>query len=435
MSTKTLPQFQDFLRSRKVVPEKNVPYYAHWASKFLAFSNSNGDLHQELRIKRFLSRLERDKNISEWQVRQAEEALRLYLGHFLEGKSSSLDSNIRREGNKSHLNRAEMLNGMREAIRIKHYSYGTERSYLDWVKRFHEYVVEVKRKDIQARGLESSDVRDFLSHLAIRQRVASSTQNQAFNALLFFFRKVLGTELKDLGQTVRAKRGPKLPVVLTVEEVQELFKHLNGKNLLALQLLYGAGLRLMELVRLRVKDIDFDSGLIFVRSGKGAKDRSTILPECIKEKLCSHLEEVKAIYEEDVEAGYGGVYLPDGLDRKYPHAAEEWGWQYVFAAPRHSVDPRSGKIRRHHLSEKSIQNAMRNAVKKAGIVKHATVHTLRHSFATHLLMDGVNIREIQELLGHKHIETTMIYTHVLRDLSNAPKSPLDNICLVKESPR
>lgn len=194
MFAKTLPEFQDFLRSRRVVPEKNVPYYAHWASKFLAFSNSNGDLRQELRIKRFLSRLERDKKIAEWQVRQAKEALRLYLGHFLERESSPLYPNIRQEGNKSRLNRADMLNKMREAIRIKHYSYRTERSYLDWVKRFYEYVADVKRKDIHAHGLGSSDVRDFLSHLAIRQRVASSTQNQAFNALLFFFREVLGTD-------------------------------------------------------------------------------------------------------------------------------------------------------------------------------------------------------------------------------------------------
>lgn len=200
-------------------------------------------------------------------------------------------------------------------------------------------------------------------------------------------------------------------------------------------MLYGSGLRLRELARLRVKDVDFDSGLIFVRSGKGDKDRSTILPECIKQKLCSHLEEVKAIHEKDVEAGYGAVYLPDGLERKYPHAAKEWGWQYVFPASKLSVDPRSGKIRRHHISEKSIQNAVRNAVKKAGLVKHATVHTLRHSFATHLLMDGVNIREIQDLLGHKNIETTMVYTHVLRDMSNVPKSPLDLIYSLRESPQ
>ena len=421
------------MRSRGVIPEKKVPHYARWASKFLAFSNNNEVLSQELRIKRFLSHLERDKKISEWQVRQAEEALRLYLGHFLEGKSLPLDSNIRQEGNKSHLSRADMLNRMREAIRIKHYSYRTEGSYLDWVKRFHEYVTDVKRKDIHTHGFESSDVRDFLSHLAIGQRVSSSTQNQAFNALLFFFREVLGTELKDLGQTLRAKRGPRLPVVLTVEEVQELFKQVKGKSLLALQLLYGSGLRLMELARLRVQDIDFDSGLIFVRSGKGDKDRSTILPECIKQKLCSHLEEVKAIHKKDLEAEYGGVYLPDGLVRKYPHAEKEWNWQYVFPSSKLSLDPRSGKIRRHHISERSIQNAVRNAVKKAGLVKHATVHTLRHSFATHLLMDGVNIREIQDLLGHKNIETTMVYTHVLRDMSNIPKSPLDNIFFVEES--
>jgi integron integrase len=213
-----------------------------------------------------------------------------------------------------------------------------------------------------------------------------------------------------------------------VEEIRELFRNVQGKNLLILQLLYGAGLRLMELARLRVQDIDFDSGLIFIRSGKGDKDRSTILPECIKPKLRLHLEAVQAIHKKDLEtAEYGGVYLPDGLERKYPSTARDWGWQYVFPSSKLSPDPRSGKIRRHHLSERAIQNTVRNAAQKAGIVKHATVHTLRHSFATHLLMDGVNIREIQDLLGHKNVETTMIYTHVLRDMSNAPRSPLDNI--------
>ncbi len=427
MFAKTLPEFQDFLCSRNLVPENKVSYYAYWASKFLAFSNSNSELNRELQVERFLSRLKLDKNIADWQVKQAEEALRLYVGHFLEGEPPSLAPNVCREGNKGHLSRADMLNKMREAIRIKHYSYRTEGSYLDWVKRFYGYVVNLKGKDVKVQDLDSSDVRDFLSHLAIRKRVASSTQNQAFNALLFFFQEVLGTELKDLGQTVRAKRGPRLPVVLTVEEVRELFRNVQGKNLLILQLLYGAGLRLMELARLRVQDLDFDSGLIFIRSGKGDKDRSTILPECIKQKLRLHLEEVQAIHKKDLEAEYRGVNLPDGLMRKYSQAEKEWGWQYVFPSSKLSLDPRSGKIRRHHLSERSIQNTVRNAVKKAGIVKHATVHTLRHSFATHLLMDGVNIREIQDLLGHKNVETTMIYTHVLRDMSNAPKSPLDNI--------
>ncbi|MCK4519335.1 MAG: integron integrase, partial [Candidatus Omnitrophica bacterium] len=192
-------------------------------------------------------------------------------------------------------------------------------------------------------------------------------------------------------------------------------------------LLYGSGLRLMELARLRVQDIDFGAMLIFVRSGKGDKDRTTMLPDLIREQLQLHLKEAKLLHEKDLKAGYGDIYLPDALSRKYPNAAKEWNWQYVFPSSKLSIDPRGGKIRRHHISEKVIQRAMGNARKKAGIVKHATVHTLRHSFATHLLMNGINIREIQELLGHKNIETTMIYTHVIRDMSNAPQSPLDKL--------
>jgi integron integrase len=218
-----------------------------------------------------------------------------------------------------------------------------------------------------------------------------------------------------------------LPVVLSIDEVQKIFKHVEGTDLLILQLLYGSGLRLMELARLRVKDIDFVQNLIFVRGSKGDKDRTTILPQTIKGMLEKHLEGTKKLHDQDLAAGYGEVYLPDALERKYPNAAKEWGWQYVFPSSKLSVDPRSGKIRRHHINEKTVQNAVKEAVEKAGIAKHASVHTLRHSFATHLLINGVNIREIQNLLGHKHVETTMIYTHVIRDMVSVPKSPLDSL--------
>jgi integron integrase len=298
---------------------------------------------------------------------------------------------------------------------------------MDWVERFIDYTSNVKKKDVQSAGLDSEDIKDFLSYLALKRRVSASTQNQAFNALLFLFRDVLKIEPGDLSKTVRAKRGQRLPVTLSPEEVQKLFKHAKDLNLLILQLLYGSGLRLMELARLRVKDIDFASNLIFVRGSKGDKDRTTILPQTLKNILKSHLDEVKKLHDKDLAGGYGEVYLPDALGRKYPNALKEWGWQYVFPSSKLSVDPRSGKIRRHHISEKTVQNAVKEAVKKAGIVKHASVHTLRHSFATHLLMNGVNIREIQNLLGHKHLETTMIYTHVLRDMVSVPRSPLDNL--------
>jgi integron integrase len=295
---------------------------------------------------------------------------------------------------------------------------------MDWARRFFDYTGNRKGGLLQETpGAE--DIREFLTHLTVHKKVSASTQNQAFNALLFLFRNVLKIEIGDMNNTIRAKRGPKLPVVLTVEEVRQLFSHMEGKQLLIAQVLYGAGLRLMELARLRVKDIDFGSGLILVRASKGDKDRSTILPGAVREALQQHLTEVKALHNQDLAKGFGEVYLPDALGRKYPNAAKDWAWQYVFPSSKLSVDPRSGIVRRHHMDETSIQKAVGTATRKAGIAKQVSVHTLRHSFATHLLMKGVNIREIQTLLGHQNVETTMIYTHVIRDMTTAPKSPLD----------
>ncbi|OGX33603.1 MAG: hypothetical protein A3I43_01335 [Omnitrophica WOR_2 bacterium RIFCSPLOWO2_02_FULL_50_19] len=323
-----------------------------------------------------------------------------------------------------------MIKTLGKALRVRHYSYRTERTYINWVKDFFKYLADIKKKGIRKSGLTGEDVRDYLSFLALRRKVSSSTQNQAFNALLFLFRDVLKIGLDSIGKSVRAKRGPKLPVVLTREEVIEIFKHVSGKDKLILQLLYGTGMRISELTCLRVKDIDFGSGLIFIRSGKGDKDRSTILPEYIKKELRGHLEEVKKLHEKDLAAGYGEVRMPDSLERKYPNAAKEFGWQFAFPSSRLSPDRLDGKIRRFYLTPKAIQVTMAKTVKKSGIIKPATVHTLRHSFATHLLLDGVNIRRVQELLGHSHVETTMIYTHVIRDISAVPQSPIDRLYAV-----
>jgi integron integrase len=432
MATNILPDFQKFLLSRGFVPEKNVPFYANWVSKFIAFSNRNEELNHDLLIEKFLDNLKSQKNTADWQVRQARDAVKLYHTYFMADKKTDLQPGQPQKG-KEIPDISQVIQDMRKAIRIKHYSYSTERTYIDWANRFFDYTLKIKKKDITTSGLDSSDVRDYLSYLAMKQQVSSSTQNQAFNALLFLFRDTLKITIDDLSQTVRAKRGQKLPVVLSVEEVKEIFKHVEGTNLLILQLLYGCGLRLMELARLRVKDIDFSSGLLFVRDSKGDKDRTTMLPESLTVSLRSHLEGVKAIHEKDLASGYGEVFLPDALERKYPNAAREWHWQYIFPSSKLSVDPRSGKIRRHHINEKTVQNAMKEAIKKADIAKHASVHTLRHSFATHLLMNGVNIREIQNLLGHKHVETTMIYTHVVRDMVSVPRSPLDSL-YVKDRP-
>jgi integron integrase len=418
-----LPDFQDFLLSRKLAPEKNVPFIANWVSQFLAFSNRKGRADIRVLVAEFLNSLETNQNISDWQVRQASDALDLYLNHFKGGEALMTAQGITQsEGSIS--DGPKLLAEMRRLIRIKHYSYSTERSYLDWAERFIGYMRETSKGD-SPDVFKPDTVKNFLGHLAINRRVSSSTQNQAFNALLFLFRDVLGKDIGDLSGTVRAKRGKKLPAVLSAHEVKALFSHLSGLSLLIAQLLYGSGLRLMELARLRVLDIDFDGKLIIVRNGKGDKDRATIFPEAVRESLRSHLQNVRALHEKDLSAGRGEVYLPNALERKYPNAAKDWIWQYVFPSERLSVDPRSGKVRRHHISDKAIQTAIGNAVRKAGIVKHATVHTLRHSFATHLLMNGVNIREVQSLLGHKNVETTMIYTHVIRDMTNAPQSPLD----------
>ena len=425
-----LPEFQVFLLEKKLVPEKNVFFYALWLSKFFNYARKkqiSAEKYQENTVLEFLETLKADTNLSEWQHRQANDAIRLYYFHYRGEKSLNLS--ICQSKNTT----AELLKEAQRLIRLKHYSYSTERTYLQWIKRFLEYAEQTGKKETPDL-IESDDCKNFLSHLALKEKVSSSTQNQAFNAILFLFRNVLCKEVSNLADTVRAKRGQKLPVVLSADEIKKILTKMTGKNRLIAELLYGAGLRLMELASLRVKDIDFDLNTIFVRSGKGDKDRTTILPLVVKNRLIQHLKAVKEIHDKDLAAGKGEVYMPDALSRKYPNAGKLWAWQYVFPSNTLSVDPRSGRIGRHHISDKSIQTALRNALKDACILKHATVHTLRHSFATHLLMNGVNIREVQGLLGHKNVETTMIYTHVMRDMAKAPKSPLDGLFRPRKTP-
>jgi len=273
--------------------------------------------------------------------------------------------------------------------------------------------------------MAEAEVTQFLTYLAREGKVAASTQNQALSALLFLYKEVLKQEIGWLDQVERAKRPARLPVVLTQDEVRKLFKHLSGTHRLMAGLLYGSGLRLMECIRLRVKDVDFGYARIVVRDGKGAKDRITMLPVNLAQPLERHLQKVKAQHEEDLEAGQGSVYLPTALERKYPNAEREWSWQYVFPSSRISLDPRSQTKRRHHVEESSLQSAVKNAARASGISKLATCHSLRHSFATHLLENGYDIRTVQELLGHKDVSTTMIYTHVLNKPGLGVKSPLD----------
>lgn len=317
-------------------------------------------------------------------------------------------------------NPPRLLDQVREAIRLRHYSIRTEQAYTDWIKRF--ILFHGKR---HPREMGAAEVERFLTHLAVEGRVAASTQNQALSALLFLYREVLKVDLPWLGEMTRAKRPGRLPVVLTVEEVRRVLARIDGQQGLMADLLYGAGLRLLECVRLRVKDLDFEMRQITVRDGKGEKDRVTMLPQSVLEPLRAHLEKVKVLHAHDLEEGFGEVYLPYALDRKSPDASREWGWQYVFPAAGRSVDPRSGKERRHHVDEQTLQRAMKKAVRAAGLTKPASCHTLRHSFATHLLQSGYDIRTVQELLGHQDVATTMIYTHVLNRGGRGVISPLD----------
>jgi len=322
--------------------------------------------------------------------------------------------------NQAAHNPPRLLDQVREAIRLRHYSIRTEQAYTDWIKRF--ILFHGKR---HPREMGAAEVERFLTHLAVEGRVAASTQNQALSALLFLYREVLKVDLPWLGEMTRAKRPGRLPVVLTVEEVRRVLARIDGQQGLMADLLYGAGLRLLECVRLRVKDLDFEMRQITVRDGKGEKDRVTMLPQSVLEPLRAHLEKVKVLHAHDLEEGFGEVYLPYALDRKYPDASREWGWQYVFPAAGRSVDPRSGKERRHHVDEQTLQRAMKKAVRAAGLTKPASCHTLRHSFATHLLQSGYDIRTVQELLGHQDVATTMIYTHVLNRGGSGVISPLD----------
>jgi integron integrase len=426
MKNTSLSDFQNFLRSKSLIQEKYIPFYAHWARKFLLFLKSSDQLHQDLCIENYINYLKTQPSITNWQIRQADEAVRLYVYHYCGGELSDHHPNVT-QAIEGETDISDIIEKTRKVMRIRHYSYRTEKTYIDWIRKFSKYIERTMHNTDLCRNYESNDISNYLSYLALNKRVSASTQNQAFNALLFLFRNILHQEVGDLSKTVRAKRGQRLPVVLSVKEVTEILKNVKGKALLVIQLLYGSGFRLMEAARLRVKDIDFESDLIFVRDSKGDNDRTTVLPGAIKQQLRRHLDRVKAIHEKDLKLGYGEVYLPNALERKYPGAIKEWKWQFVFPSSQVSADPLSGKIRRHHIHEKTVQSSLKAAVKLSGIPKHVSVHTLRHSFATHLLMSGVNIREIQQLLGHKNVETTMIYTHVLRDTSKVPESPLDNL--------
>ncbi len=314
-----------------------------------------------------------------------------------------------------------LMDQVREVLRYHHYAYKTEQAYCTWISRY----IRFYGGKTHPNALDKNDVERFLSHLTAKRHVAAATRKQALNALAFLYKKVLDIDLGDGIAPVRSKRRMNLPTVFTQQEVAKVLDHIRGTHALMAKLLYGGGLRITECIRLRVKDIDFGQGRIFIRNSKGGKDRTVMLPDAIKNELQKQIEDVVALHRKDIGEGFGEVYLPAALARKYPDASEESGWQYVFPSKKMSEDPRSGKIMRHHVLESGLQKAVKRALNQAEIYKKAGCRTFRHSFATHLLENGVNIRVVQKLMGHADVKTTEIYTHVMKKDIDAVKSPLD----------
>jgi integron integrase len=317
----------------------------------------------------------------------------------------------------------KLMDQVREVLRYHHYAYRTEQTYCQWILRYIRHFGGKTHPNL----LGAKDIESFLSHLATVGKVSASTQKQALNALIFLYRDVIDKPLAEEIAPIRSKRLQRPPTVLIQAEVQRLLAAITGKHALMAKLLYGGGLRLMECIRLRVQDVDFGQGLIFIRGGKGGKDRTTILPKNLQDELQKQIQAVKTLHHKELEEGFGEVYIPEALARKYPNAGRETGWQWVFPARARSLDPRSGKEMRHHVLESGLQKAVKRAAEEVGIDKKVGCQTLRHSFATHMLENGVNIRVLQELLGHADVKTTEIYTHVMaRDIRKL-ESPLDRL--------
>jgi len=409
-----LRDYEVFLTKKGPVKTQYIPYYLNWVSDCYGFLNQplSNRLSGEQK-KQFLSDMA--KQHEDWQVKQADTALRLYDYFLSQTISSETGKPFSQEEKWQFLEEK-----MRNALRLRHRSLSTEKTYLIWLRGFKGFIGQKDPHQLEGRNLQ-----DFLSHLAVEKRVSSSTQNQALNALVFLYRHVLEKDIDQELSAVRAKQRRHLPVVLTQKEIQSIFDQLSGTLKLMAMLIYGGGLRLQECLQLRVKDIDIEQNILIVRSGKGDKDRRAILAEAIKDNLIKHLSEIRSVYDQDRKDEITGVWLPGALEKKYPNAGKEWGWFWLFPSKSLSIDPRSNIVRRHHVHPTLLQKAFKVAVGKAGITKQASVHTLRHSFATHLLEQGYDIRTIQELLGHRNLQTTMIYTHVASKNILGVRSPLD----------
>lgn len=409
--------FTPYVRAMEItgVRESQRSWHIRWVERFEKFllkkpiaTASRED------VESFISSLRSEPDAAEWKIDKATDALRLLLTAVY-GKSWETPGGVA-SGNTADLE----LDPLRATCRARGYSRRTEESYAQWVRRF----VAFRKTQPEGRP-ETALVRAFLERLVVADMVSASTQAQALNALVFWFNLALGRQLGDLGDFQKSKRPRIVPVVLTKPELSRFFAAMQGDTALMAGLLYGSGLRLRELITLRVKDVDLERRQLAVREGKGRKDRLTVLPDRSREQLKTHLERVRDLWEQDLKRNFAGTTFPPALERKYPGAPREWPWQYVFPASRLSVEPGTGKLRRHHLDESVLQKSVRGAIRRAGIEKRASCHTLRHSFATHLLESGADIRTVQELLGHSDVSTTMIYTHVLNRPGLAVRSPAD----------
>jgi len=434
------------LKKRKIA-EHRIQWYVRWVRMFGSFIGSSPLEKQDSRsLDAFLLSLAEVDAVEAWQLEQAAEALKILFGDVMKRawlpkwKPKTTKKQIDSFGDDSP-SRREVAGGFRDTggpfshrgdayawleervkteMRLRHNSIRTERAYLEWISRFITF-----NKGRHPEEMGEDEVRTYLEYLAMKRRVAASTQNQALNALVFLYRNVLKTPLEEIGEFARARRPARLPVVLSRKEVEEVLSNLTGTFALMAGLMYGSGLRLMECVRLRVQDVDFGNNQIVVRDGKGQKDRVTVLPIRYQTLLKEHLQRVRELFNADRAEGLDGVYIWSSLERKYPKASTEWGWQWVFPSKSLSVDPRTKTVRRHHVHENGLQKALKDAARQAGIAKRVSTHVLRHSFATHLIEGGYDIRTVQELLGHSNVSTTMIYTHVLNRPAVAVRSPAD----------
>jgi integron integrase len=411
---KGMEQFKSYLLSKHLTDEKRAGFYISWVTRFHDFCKKKPeDPVTSEEMERYFKLLSRNRE--DWQVKQAAEAVHLY--QFYKDQKKVVQGAETLAVNTQWKLVAEE---MQKLLRLMHRSYRTEKTYIGWVRQFYRYT-----KGLSPYSLESKDVKDFLTYLAVEKNVAISTQDQAFSAVLFLFRYVLNKPIENIGEAIRAKRTRRLPVVLTKREVEALIAQLSGLDLLMAKVIYGCGLRLQECLQLRIKDIDFERSTITIRQGKGDKDRQTVFPESLKIELRAHLDKVLLIHEKDRKNNLPGVETPNALGRKYPNAGKEWGWFWAFPSGSLSIDPLTKIVRRHHVYHGNLQRQIKEAAIRAKIAKRVTVHTLRHSFATHLLESGYDIRTIQELLGHSDLRTTMIYTHVATKNKLGVKSPLD----------